>query len=113
MLDHVVQHPLRRHAIIWKEMWAPERLQRHSPKRGEHVFTHEIEPPKMLLKRYSPYSAEMPLSIPIGKGKLLLHFLRPGLLIQHLSKQPIELDERRVVQQSPDTITGRVRRPIK
>src|SRR5437868_904596 len=54
----------------------------------------------------------MPLSIPVGKGKLLLHLLRPGLLVQHLSKQPIEFDKRHVVQQVPDTITALIGNPI-
>jgi hypothetical protein len=58
----------------------------------------------MLRKPYSLNGAQVSLRISNDRRKQFLQLGRPGLVLQHLGIQPIELNERDVVQQGTDTV---------
>lgn len=113
VLDEMAQDPLRRHVVPWQIAGAPELLHAHVAEDDEQTITHASEPFEMSVKRLGDDRRETALGVTRIGRKQRGNFPWPGFAaFQHLSIEPVELDQRDVIEKRAYAVAALKRHPV-
>jgi hypothetical protein len=113
MLDEMVQDPLRRHVVLWQGTSAAELPRAHVAEDGEQAISHESEPFEVSVKRLGEHRRETAIGVACigreeGDNVSGIGLVSP----QHLGIEPIELDQRDMIEQRANAVAAFGWRPV-